>query len=192
VAQRYAGYFIGHPYRQDQQDSTPAAFHISRAPWREPPVISDHCLFCQHMTDLDVLRRVAGFQHQLDIEACRNKGQHYAKWVESGYPRVPEPGIIPGSHSAANLRRFVELFQDSPVPARAGAWAREALPDGWRTRPLPLVALPHRLKRKLCIEWNALLLDWMVRERLSYDFELREFYRLVAPKSANAPEEAGC
>jgi len=175
LAQKYAGYFVGHPYRAAQQGSTITVDRKHK--WKEPVVVADECVFCVRLTDDEAVRRVAGYQWQLDIESTRNKGKHYAAWVESGDPKIPEPEDHVWTHSQANLRAFIELFQSEPREGREGGWAREAQPHGWRTRPLPMVNLPLRLKRKLCVEWNHLLRDWMIREDLSYDFEEQMFYR---------------
>ena len=176
AAQYFAGFFFGHPFRQDQQRHERTAFHVSPQRWREPVVVADDCVLCQLLTDESAERRVAGFQWQLDIEATRTKGRHYSDWVRSGDPRVPEPQEEVWHHSAANLRRFVELFQNEPLPANG---YREARPHGWLTRPLPIVDLPLRLKRKLCIQWNHILLGWMLGAGLSYDVGERVFYHMV-------------
>jgi hypothetical protein len=166
IAQRYAGYLVGHPYRQPQQTTTVEIDRGRR--WKEPAVVTDDCLFCVRLTDEEAVRRVAGFQYQIDIEATRTKRVYFVAWIGSGSSDVPEPGTYEGSK--INLRRFCELFQDAPTDGR---------PNGWGVRPLPLVALPLRLKRKLCIEWNHIYLPWMEEEGLEYDFEVRAFYREV-------------
>lgn len=166
IAQRYAGYLVGHPYRNKQQTTEVTVDRRRR--WREPAVVADDCIFCARLTDEEAIRRVAGYQYQIDIESTRSKRQHFTAWVDSGAPDVPEPGRHEASK--ANLRRFCELFADMPTEKR---------PEGWRTRPLPFITLPLRLKRKLCIEWNHLYRRWMEENDLQYDFEAREFYREV-------------
>lgn len=166
VAQRYAGYFVGHPYRNSQQTRTVEIDRRRR--WKEPAIVADDCLFCARLTDEVAERRVAGYQYQIDIESTRMKRQYFTEWIDTGSSDVPEPGIY--ESSKVNLRRFCELFQDV---------AREDRPDGWVTRPLPFIMLPLRLKRKLCIEWNHLYLPWMEENGLEYDFEKREFWHEI-------------
>lgn len=169
LAQKYAGFFVGHPYRNAQQ--TPNVVIDRRRRWQEPIVVADDCVFCQRLTDEEAERRVAGYQHQLDIEGTRVQRSEYYAWVRAASPDVPEPGIF--EESVANLRRFCELFQDTPGK------------DGWSRRPLPLIALPLRLKRKLCIEWNHLYRDWMAKNGLQYDFETHKFCREVSDRSSD-------
>ena len=179
LAQKYAGYLVGHPYRNAQQSLQIVIDRRRR--WREPALAADGCIFCVHLTDEGAERRVAGFQYQLDIEATRLKQRHYTDWVRSGSPDVSEPGKLFWPESQANLRRFCELFQDMPTERR---------PTGWNTKPLPIIRLPLRLKRKLCIEWGHLLLKWMQSEGLHYDFTDRVFYREVLddpPEGAREP-----
>lgn len=172
VAQRYAGYLVGHPYRNPQQ--TIKVEIDRRRPWKEPIIVADDCIFCVRLTDEEAVRRVAGFQHQIDIEATRMKRRYLIEWVHSGSLDVPERGAGLGysyEQSRANLRRFCELFQNMPTERR---------PNGWNTKPLPLVDLPLRLKRKLCIEWNHLYLLWMEANDIQYDFEEGQFWHEVA------------
>lgn len=181
AAQRYAGYFVGHPYRQPQQTST---VEVDRQrEWKEPNIVADDCIFCARLTDDEAERRIAGMQYAIDIEATRAKSQYYLGWLASGSPDVIDPGgEMPLSRETqlVNRRRFCELFQDMPTERR---------PVGWRIRPLPLVALPLRLKRKLCIEWNHLYLPWMKAEGLQYDFGKHEFYREMPDEEGEGLEE---
>lgn len=187
IAQRYAGALVGHPYR-NQQQSTVTNVDRSR-PWREPAIVADDCLFCVRLTDEEAVRRVEGFQHQIDIEATRTKRQHLREWLVSRSPDIPEPTSELGedllhfdsSLGRANLRRFCELFQDMPTEKR---------PSGWNTKPFPLVALPLRIKRKMCIEWNHLYLRWMAENGLQYDFEQHVFWHdVVAQPEPQPPAE---
>lgn len=175
IAQRYAGYLVGHPYRQAQQ-TTNITVDLTRA-WREPPVVADDCIFCVRLTDEEAVRRVAGYQYQIDVEVLRSKWVHYAKWVSSRSPDVPEPDVDM-RNNPVNYRRFCELFQDAHTVSPPNQWrAATKHRDGWKTRPFPMVSLPLRIKRKLCIEWNHLYLAWMAEEGVEYDFEEREFLR---------------
>jgi hypothetical protein len=174
IAQRYAGHFVRHSFRAAQQRVGPDAIRVDRStPWKEPAVVADGCEFCQHLTDDDAVRRVAGYQHAIDIEVLRPYAGRFADWLASGSPDLPEvEEILIGQvvhrrgvlNSAANRRAFIEanghLFEHNS---------------------LPMVRLPLRLKRKLCIEWNHLYVRWLQETPGAwYDFTAREFYRDVA------------
>ncbi|KKK71309.1 hypothetical protein LCGC14_2915210, partial [marine sediment metagenome] len=116
------------------------------------------------LTDEEADRRVAGYQFQINTEVIRSKRAHFQTWVMDSLSDVPEPGRY--ELSQANVQRFCELFQDRPTEER---------PEGWYTRPFPLIELPLRLKRKLCIEWNHLYLEWMEENDIQYDFEKKFF-----------------
>jgi hypothetical protein len=198
IAQRYAGFFVGKFYRFDQQSvfltTTPdnKGIHLGKA-WKEPIVISDDCDFCQHTTDERAVERVAGFQHQIDIEVLRVKSVFYTKWLLENGPDVVEHEWVKSTEpdsggqveigktaSAANRRRFIELHQDVPRQTRTG----DDRPDGWKQKALPLVDLPLRLKRKLCIEWNHVYRDYLKdNPSISYDFKARIFLKEM-PKLA--------
>ena len=165
-AQRYAGYFVGHPYRNVQQSTTVTVDR--QRPWREPVVVADDCIFCVRLTDEEAVDRVLGFQFAVDKESVGTKWMHFRMWVTGGSPDVPEPHIPNGSRR--NLRKFCELFADMPTEKR---------PNGWKLRPLPFCTLPLRLQRKLCVEWNHIYLAWMQENDLQYDFEKHEFWREV-------------
>ncbi len=181
IAQRYAGYFIGHSFRAAQQRVGPGAIQIDeRTPWREPAIIADDCPFCAHLSDEDVVRRVAGYQHAIDIEVLRPHSLAYAEWLSCGDGVVDAEEINIGglirrrgiSASPRNRRLFLE---------------RNAA--NLAVRPLPVIDLPLRLKRKLCIEWNHLYCVWLEQHPdVTYDFETREFYRDVA-EAEMAPVE---
>jgi hypothetical protein len=196
IAQHYAGALVGHPYRAGQQDQR--LIEVSTDPWREPNVVADSCVFCRALNDAEATRRVAGYQHQLDTEATRNKGRYYTAWVQSGSRHVPDPESSNWPHSAVNLRAFCELFQNEPRPEREGAWAKGPQPQGWRTRPFPLVNLPMRLKRKLCIEWNHLYIAWMEdawidnMDIITYDFATQQFMIDVQDVEIPFSGEQGC
>lgn len=171
IAQRYAGYFPGHPFRQVQM--TQIIDMDTRRKWREPQVVADDCIFCQRMTDEDVVRRMEGYQHQIDIECTRGRVGLFNLWALKKYGREedsPKPGFAPRPGLAwpstpERLRAFVEDTGSS--------WGDEPS----KPRPMPMVDLPLRLKRKLCIEWNHLYLDWMEKENVKYDFDSRMFFR---------------
>lgn len=179
IAQRYAGYFIGHPYRAAQQRVGPGAIQVERnKDWQEPQVVSDDCVFCSRLTDEDADRRVAGFQHAIDIEVLRPHALAYAEWLGTTSPDVVEEVNIAGivkrrgvGASQVNRRKFIETHAD--------------MID---VKPLPLIRLPLRLKRKLCIEWNHLYLDWLKEHPdIDYDAETRAFYREIEAPEEQAP-----
>ena len=182
VAQHYAGYLVGHPYRNNQQSITITV--DQRRPWKEPTVVADDCIFCVRLTDEGAVERVLGFQFAIDKEATRQKYVHLNAWVIGGSPDVPEPNVLSGSRR--NLRKFCELFQDMPTENR---------PNGWQLRPLPFCTLPLRLQRKLCIEWNHIYLVWMLENDLQYDFEKHVFWHEVPevrPESHEYDMYMGC
>ena len=176
IAQRYAGYLVGHPYRNPQQTTTIKIDRRRR--WKEPAIATDDCLFCVRLTDDEAERRVDGYQYQIDIEATRFLNVYFREWIESRPSDLPEPSFAEGGEwdnkkSQANVRRFCELFQNgSDAPGGHTAW---------HTRPIPFYTLPLRIKRKLCIEWNHLYLPWMKENGLEYDFEKRVFWKETPP-----------
>lgn len=158
AAQRYAGYFVGHPYRAKQQSTAPGAIVVDRSqPWTEPMAFQDDCAFCQRMTDERVIERIAGYQYAIDIEVVRNKTQHFNKWLLAN-------GFVGRTQKA--LREFCEETQDE---------TRENRPEGWKTKPIDMTKLPLHLKRRLCIEWNHLLRDWLETNPVfHYDHDAHE------------------
>lgn len=169
AAQRYAGYLVGHPYRNKQQ--TTLVTVDRQHTWKEPAIVADDCIFCARLTDEEAVERVLGFQFAIDKETTRLKFTYLREWVASGSPDVPEPNIPNGgTMSRRNLRKFCELFADMPTLKR---------PNGWKLRPLPFCTLPLRLQRKLCVEWNHIYLAWMQENDLQYDFEKHEFWHEV-------------
>lgn len=198
IAQRYAGYFIGHPYSFDQQagwqvqiDPTKRGIHVEKKAWKEPVVLADDCEFCKRLTDESAESRVAGFQHQIDIEVLRVKTGFYHTWLEECGPDVVEflerdieletedegsatVRVACGrENSAANRRAFIRTEQDKPRLTRSGA----NRPDGWMQKALPMVDLPLRLKRKMCIEWNHVYVEYLEQNpTVIYDFERKDFF----------------
>jgi hypothetical protein len=184
VAQRYAGYFVGHPYRAGQQRTGPGAIQVdSSKPWREPSVVADSCDFCKRLTDPDAAKRVAGYQHAIDIEVLRARAASFADWLSAAGEDVPdvEEIVVSGetvrrgvTNSAANRRTFLETH------------AAE-----FDVNALSMIELPLRLKRKLCIEWNHLYRDWLLEHADTwYDFDDHEFYREIDDAPAPIPEQA--
>jgi len=166
LAQKYAGYFVGHPYRNEPWQSVTKVNRKRK--WKEPSVVADDCEFCVTLNNEQAVRRIAGYQFQLDIECTRTKYMYLEAWLKAG---IDVPNSDAGRRDWANLRRFIELRQDVKTEKR---------PNGWRLRPLPLHELPLRLKRKLCIEWNHVYIRWMKKENLLYDKGQRMFYREVS------------
>ncbi len=164
AAQFYAGSLVGHPFRSAQYGKLNTSRVDKARVWRAKAIVPDDCLFCEPMTDEDIVRRIAGYQHQIDIEVLSRKVSHSTAWITVNKD-VPEPGI---NRSALNRRRFAELFQDVKTETR---------PSGWKERPFPLVSLSMLHKRKLCATWNHILLEWMEENGLHYDFEDKQFLR---------------
>jgi hypothetical protein len=183
IAQRYAGYFVGHPYRAAQQRTGPGAIVVEKQkPWVEPAVVSDDCVFCQRLTDRDAERRVNGYQHAIDIEVLRSRAASFADWLASCAPDVVELEEVAIGETV--VRRGV---MNSARNRRAYIAAR---PHEFDTTALAMVDLPLRLKRKLCIEWNHLYRDWISEHPGAwYDFEAREFYREVDEPAPVQAEE---
>jgi hypothetical protein len=185
VAQKYAGHFVGHPYRAAQQRVGPDAISVDRTcVWREPEIVRDGCEFCQRLTDEEAERRVAGYQHAIDIEAIRPYAALYTAWLATCPDAIAEEIVVEGRKlrrgvmdDSRNRRRFLE---DHALQMQHAA--------------IPLVDLPLRLKRKLCIEWNHLYVEWMARTPgLRYDHATREFFReaeeaerIATPSAADA------
>jgi hypothetical protein len=178
LAQKYAGYFLGHPYRAVQQSSSPGAITIEwQKPWKEPAVASDGCAFCARLTDGEAVRRVTGYQHAIDIEVLRARSNLYADWLALARD-VPdsEEVTIAGvtkrrgiSISPQNRRRFIELHADK-----------------FEMVGVNMIELPLRLKRKLCIEWNHLYRDWLrANPDTQYDFEKHEFFQDIVERVSN-------
>lgn len=87
-----------------------------------------------------------------------------------------------------NRRAFIERHQYVPLPEGDAHTATYLLgweswetcgstKNGWRTKAAPIVSLPLRIKRKMCIDWNHVYTRFMAREELQYDFDTHEFYR---------------
>lgn len=175
LAQKYAGYFLGHPYRAAQQSSSPGAISIDRnREWKEPAVASDNCAFCQPLTDEEATRRIAGYQHAIDIEVLRARSNLYADWLATGkdVPETEEVNIAGVtkrrgiSISPRNRRKFIELHAEK-----------------FEIVGVNMLELPLRLKRKLCIEWNHLYRDWIdANPGTNYDFGKREFYQEISDR----------
>ena len=175
AAQYYAGSLVGRPYRTTQFGVMPLHNRVDPLRvWRERAIVRDDCVLCKNLTDYSVRRRIAGYQGQIDLEVLRGKNKYYTEWLQK-LEDIPEPGVY---HSDKNRRRFVELFQDMITEKR---------PHGWELRPFPLVSLSMRHKRKLCVTWNHILLEWMEENGLHYDFKKQEFWGEEAGEAGDVP-----
>ncbi len=183
IAQKYAGYFVGHPYRAAQQRTGPGAIQVAwTQAWKEPAVVADDCEFCARLTDGEAARRVDGYQHAIDIEVLRSRAASFADWLASCTPDIPE--IEEVAIGETTVRRGV---MNSARNRRAYIAAR---PHEFDTTALSMVELPLRLKRKMCIEWNHLYRDWLSEHPGAwYDFDTHEFYREVDEPAAPQTEE---
>lgn len=201
VAQTYAGFLVGHPVRAERYTypiTQPGAVTVDyNHPWVEPNPVQDDCMFCQRLNDAEAERRVFGFQAAIDKEVLARKWEHLSNWCREAdedeipnvffmAPRatqasdgrtimVPQRDVSKMSGDFENRRCFIELRQHEPRVTRFG----EPRPDGWRLKSAPIVRLPLRLKRKMCIDWNHVYARWMAEKGLSYDFEKREFFKDV-------------
>ena len=182
TAQKYVGYFTGHPTRVEQWP-TPIknSCTMEPGPWREPIVVIDKCIFCVGMTNADVIRRVDGFQAAIDKETLGRKWQHFSLWCKAnGMPNFPTT-YAPDNWKL--WRRYITETQDLPRVSRHedyyGVVTESQRPEGWNVKAFPICDLPFKLKRKLCIEWNHVYTYWMrdeCSEEINYDFEAKLFY----------------
>lgn len=196
VAQTYAGFLVGHPVRAARYTTPlPGSVDIdfTRA-FVEPNPMQDDCIFCQRLTDADAERRVFGFQAAIDKEVLARKWKYLSEWVtfspaediptfiehdavidleqpDGSVKQVRQRNISAMTMDFANRRKFVEQNQYVPRPAR---------PNGWATKAAPIVSLPLRIKRKMCVDFNHVYTRWMATDpSIQYDFEKREFYKEV-------------
>lgn len=151
MAQRYAGFLLGYEIRAEKQ-GLGRVYPDYDKPWKEPVVFRDDCIFCQRLNDESAEERVSGYQKAIDREVARS---YYIRASGSGLSVAP-----------AYWEAVIQL--EAPIQ-----------PD--KITAVRMIDLPLRLKRKLCIEWNHLLLDWMKGENLRYDFDLHEFFPHDAP-----------
>lgn len=164
AAQRYVGYFYGEYVRATQMHPntriedgvvTDPSVHLTGEEWVEPFEPGDECKFCQRMTDQSIEDRVEAFQWELDKES-----HHHP-------PQFAEPGWRQAH--AQEIARNVETVRASGR-SDTGIWA-----------PFDLTALPTRLKRSLCIEWNHIWRGWE-REDLRYVEKDREWFMLYTER----------
>lgn len=147
VAQRYVGYFYGKqvisgqmmPIVEDKDTKYMVDSSVKKleSDWVEPFVMEDDCPMCQRMTDESVEERVAGFQWEIDKEAG-------GRSASIGGPKSGDYADSAGGR--AQYHDALDLFLAEH-------------PEIWR--PFPLIRLPHEVKRKLCIEWNHVVRDWL-------------------------------
>ena len=203
IAQKYSGYLVGHPVRAARYAvPLPGSVDVDLArPWVEPKPVQDGCLFCQRLTDEEAESRVSGFQAAIDKEVLARKWGHLQQWISSApEDQIPTVIYLDGSSSIAmpdgttrsvrqrnvgamtgdfrNRRKFIE---DNQYLSRGPGTSLSGAPrlEGWKTKAANIVGLPLRVKRKMCIEWNHVYLDWMRENGLEYDFEMHEFFRNV-------------
>jgi hypothetical protein len=166
-AQSYAGYFYGHPTRAGQfgKADNGRVFVDKTLKWQAPLARADRCEFCLLLTDQRAEERIAGFQAAMDIEVINRgfgKSHYYSLWLQ----KKGLTGELLRELSHRNRRAFIEEWQDQPNPHRE---------HGWNATGLDLTKLPLYLKRRLCVEWNHILRDYLVEKPfLYYDFEARE------------------
>lgn len=153
VAQEFVGYFYGKHVTSeqmrnigtDERGDYDSSVKLTDSEWVEPFDIEDDCPMCQRMTDRSVEERVAGFQWELDKES-------QSRTAQNGGPRHADYDMTPEGRAEYHAAVDAHLA---------------AHPQNWR--PFPLIKLPHRLKRLLCIRWNHVVRDWLTEDpRYSY------------------------
>ena len=206
VAQTYAGFLVGHPVRAARYTTPlPGSVDIDfTRPFVEPNPLPDDCIFCQRLTDDDAVRRVFGFQAAIDKEVLARKWKYLSEWVsfapaediptfiekeaaidvempDGSVKPVRQRDVSAMSADFANRRKFIEQNQYVPRPAHQNQYGTvmPEKPRGWATKAAPIVSLPLRIKRKMCIDWNHVYTRWMATEGLTYDFDKREFYKEI-------------
>lgn len=146
VAQTYAGYFWGKkvtsaqmtPITDDEEGyARDTSVKMLDEDWVEPFDIEDDCPFCQRMTDESVEQRVAAFQWEIDKEVSARMRVRQGP-SHSAFDETPDGRVAYHAEVDQHLTENPDLF-----------------------RPLPLIRLPFRLKRLLCIQWNHVVRDWM-------------------------------
>jgi hypothetical protein len=91
IAQKYAGYFYGHPTRAGQYNKdAPAVYVELDKPWTAPLIFEDDCDFCKITTDDRVRERVLGFQRAIDIEVSSFSGGYWGIPMDLDAIRLPE------------------------------------------------------------------------------------------------------
>lgn len=152
-AQEYVGYFYGRrvisgqmqQIRTDERGQYDASVVLTDEAWSEPFVIEDDCIFCQRMTDETVEERVAGFQWEIDKESSSTVSSvSNTEFRHSDFPATAE--------GRAEYHARIEQLAGTP-----------GVGEFWR--PFPLIRLPHEVKRKLCIEWNHIVRDWLAGDQ---------------------------
>lgn len=203
IAQKYAGYLVGHPVRAARYTvPLPGSVDVDATrPWVEPSPVQDSCLFCRQLTDEEAERRVLGFQAAIDKEVLARKWGHLQHWLASApedeiptviYLDDPSSIELPDGTTKSvrqrnigamtgdfrNRRKFVELNQyrqRGPGTSLSGA----PRPYGWQTKSANIAGMPLRIKRKMCIEWNHVYARWTQEAGVNYDFEMHEFFRNI-------------
>lgn len=145
VAQRFVGYFYGKHVTAgqmglmmtDERGDYDSSVTLTEEDWVEPFEMEDDCQLCKRMTDKSVEERVAAFQWELDKEAG-------ARISASGGPRHTEYGV------SAEARREYHAAVDLHLKEHPELWC-----------PIPLIKLPQRVQRALCIQWNHVVRDWL-------------------------------
>lgn len=152
VAQTYVGYWHGHPVHGRQLNS-----HVivdDDVEWVEPLDETDDCLFCQRMTDDDIARRILGFQHAMDMEVHRVNVDKFAAWRRDGHEEAEKSYRL---NYADYRERVAQVERES-----AGSMT-------WYS--YDFTTLPYYLQRRLCVQWNHILRDWLAQHpECDYDF----------------------
>jgi hypothetical protein len=151
-AQRFIGYWHGYGVRGLQFMNNVWA-DPDMPVWSEPLDETDDCQFCAITTEESVVRRIRGFQHEMDSEVLRLN-----PWVRKA---LYEEHIVIEAEDWDTLRTQLALAQER--------WPTEFSPAAY-----DFTSLPFYLKWRLCVRWNHLLRDWLAdRPEYEYNFEKR-------------------
>lgn len=162
-AQRFTGYFFGHPIHAHQME--PIAYGHDNAeawrdssvtigdePWEPPFDTTDDCQFCLKMTDDSIRERLAAYQWAIDKEVY---GFNTSR-VGRDYP----------DYGKASYTRRMQHHQEREE------WLAEN-PNGLRA--VNLLLLPFELQRMLVIRWNHIVRDFL-NEDPRYVYDNGEYY----------------
>jgi hypothetical protein len=148
IAQKYAGYFYGHPVRAGQTfGKAPQVWVEADKVWEEPLVFPDDCQFCQITTDDRVRARVKGYQKAIDIEV-RNYSAGGSYWGVPANAWLPDLQSIQLTELPFHLQKRLciewnhafKAWLDSQTALEYDFEEHALRIKGAKDSPLPLVA----------------------------------------------------
>ena len=87
IAQRYAGYFVKHPYRAAQQRTGPGAIQVEwNRDWKEPVVVADDRIEARWQLPLSLTfdhRAIDGAPAARFLQTLRERLENPAAWLIS-------------------------------------------------------------------------------------------------------------